>query len=122
MNGRSSIGRPRCDPALGTIDRKATLVRTIYVIAHPEATHHVERVVGGWHDSPLTPVGIAAAVSIAHALRAAIPDGAEPEPFDEKPDQIGQDDESEDGNEAQKGADGHDRKNGLRTMKGRRGR
>jgi probable phosphoglycerate mutase len=55
------------------------LVRSIYVITHPEATHHVEKVVGGWHDSRLTPAGSRAAVSIAEALRAGIPDGAEVE-------------------------------------------
>jgi probable phosphoglycerate mutase len=52
-------------------------VRSIYVITHPEATHHIEKVVGGWHDSRLTPAGIRAAVSIAEALRAGIPDGAD---------------------------------------------
>uniref|UniRef100_A0AAU2W2P7 Phosphoglycerate mutase family protein n=1 Tax=Streptomyces sp. NBC_00008 TaxID=2903610 RepID=A0AAU2W2P7_9ACTN len=54
-------------------------MRTLYVVTHPEATHHVEGVVGGGHDSRLTPDGIRAAVSIAHALRARIPDGAEVE-------------------------------------------
>jgi 2,3-bisphosphoglycerate-dependent phosphoglycerate mutase len=54
-------------------------MRSMYVIAHPEATHHVERVVGGWHDSHLTPTGRRAAASIARALRAGIPDGAEVE-------------------------------------------
>ncbi len=54
-------------------------MRSIYVIAHPEATHHVERVVGGWHDSLLTPVGIRVAVSIARVLRALIPTTAEVE-------------------------------------------
>jgi probable phosphoglycerate mutase len=48
-------------------------VRTIYVVAHPEATHHVRRVVGGWHDSPLTSTGARAAASIAQALRSKIP-------------------------------------------------
>lgn len=56
-------------------------VRTLYVVTHPEATHHVEGVVGGWHDSRLTPAGARAAASIAHALRARIPDGAEVELF-----------------------------------------
>jgi probable phosphoglycerate mutase len=55
------------------------LVRSIYVIAHLEATHHVERVVGGWHDSHLTPAGRLSAASIARALRGQIPDGAEVE-------------------------------------------
>jgi probable phosphoglycerate mutase len=49
----------------------------MYVVTHPEATHHVERVVGGWHDSELTPVGRRAAITIARALRAGIPDGAD---------------------------------------------
>ncbi|MFI1335744.1 histidine phosphatase family protein [Streptomyces sp. NPDC020845] len=54
-------------------------MRSIYVIAHPEATHHIEGVVGGWHDSQLTPAGRRAAARIARALRAVIPDGAEVE-------------------------------------------
>lgn len=56
-------------------------MRTVHVITHPEATHHVEGVVGGWHDSQLTPAGIRAAVSIAQTLRARIPGGAEVELF-----------------------------------------
>nr|WP_237773234.1 MULTISPECIES: histidine phosphatase family protein [Streptomyces] len=54
-------------------------MRSMYVIAHPEATHHVEGVVGGWHDSRLTPAGRAAADAIARALRDRVPDGAEAE-------------------------------------------
>ncbi|MGV9308941.1 histidine phosphatase family protein [Nonomuraea sp. NPDC003727] len=56
-------------------------MRTIYVVTHPEATHHIEGVVGGWHDSQLTPAGLSAAASIAQALRAQIPDGGEVELF-----------------------------------------
>ncbi|MGW8685631.1 histidine phosphatase family protein [Streptomyces sp. NPDC055817] len=56
-------------------------MRTLYVVTHPEATHHLENVVGGWHDAQLTPAGIRAALSIAQALRARIPDGAEVEVF-----------------------------------------
>ncbi|MFE4685229.1 histidine phosphatase family protein [Streptomyces sp. NPDC056721] len=56
-------------------------MRTLYVVTHPEATHHLEGVVGGWHDAQLTPAGIRAALSIAQALRARIPDGAEVEVF-----------------------------------------
>ncbi|MEH6376843.1 histidine phosphatase family protein [Streptomyces sp. KLMMK] len=56
-------------------------MRSVYVVTHPEATHHVEGVVGGWHDSRLTPAGRRAAVSIARALRAAVPDGAGVELF-----------------------------------------
>lgn len=51
-------------------------MRTIHVVAHPEATHHVEKVVGGWHDSRLTPAGRSAAVAIARSLRAQIPQAA----------------------------------------------
>ncbi|MEU8777167.1 histidine phosphatase family protein [Streptomyces sp. NPDC048606] len=54
-------------------------MRTLHVVTHPEATHHVEGVVGGWHDSRLTSVGVRAAASIARALRARIPDGTEVE-------------------------------------------
>ncbi|MTE17763.1 histidine phosphatase family protein [Streptomyces sp. TRM43335] len=56
-------------------------MRTLHVVTHPEATHHVEGVVGGWHDSRLTPAGVRAAASIARALRTRIPDGAEVELF-----------------------------------------
>ncbi|MFC9462737.1 histidine phosphatase family protein [Streptomyces sp. NPDC056983] len=56
-------------------------MRTLYVVTHPEATHHVEGVVGGRHDSQLTPAGIRAAVSIAQALRAQIPNSADVELF-----------------------------------------
>lgn len=49
-------------------------MRTLHVIAHPEADHHVQNVVGGWHDSRLTPRGISAAASIAKALRSVSPD------------------------------------------------
>jgi 2,3-bisphosphoglycerate-dependent phosphoglycerate mutase len=51
-------------------------MRTIYVVMHPEATHHVERVVGGWHESTLTPSGELTASSIGAELRARIPAGA----------------------------------------------
>ncbi|WP_049564583.1 histidine phosphatase family protein [Streptomyces sp. SBT349] len=56
-------------------------MRTLYVVTHPEATHHVEGVVGGWHDAQLTPAGVRAAASIAQTLRAQVPDGAEVELF-----------------------------------------
>ncbi|MFE5024953.1 histidine phosphatase family protein [Streptomyces sp. NPDC056656] len=72
----------RCGPvsALRTLRQaRYSLSPTLYVVTHPEATHHVEGVVGGWHDSQLTPAGIRAAVSIARALRAQVPDGAEVE-------------------------------------------
>ncbi|GAA0503163.1 phosphoglycerate mutase [Paractinoplanes deccanensis] len=51
-------------------------MRTVYVVAHPEAAHHLENVVGGWHDSPLTPAGRRAATAIAGALREVVPAGS----------------------------------------------
>lgn len=42
--------------------------RSIYVVIHPEAMHHVEGVVGGWHDSDLTAQGQRHAQAIARAL------------------------------------------------------
>ncbi|MEV5598048.1 histidine phosphatase family protein [Streptomyces sp. NPDC052496] len=56
-------------------------MRTLYVVTHPEATHHVENVVGGWHDSRLTPAGVRAAASLAQAIRSKVPLGAEVELF-----------------------------------------
>jgi probable phosphoglycerate mutase len=51
-------------------------MRTIHLVTHPEATHHLQRVVGGWHDSALTPAGLRSAAAIARILRERIPDGA----------------------------------------------
>jgi broad specificity phosphatase PhoE len=54
-------------------------VRTRYVVVDPEAAHHVEGLVTGWHDSPLTPAGAQAAILIAGALRDMIPAAADAE-------------------------------------------
>ena len=48
-------------------------MRTLYLVTHAEATHHLDRIVGGWHDSSLTAAGVRAAGHIAIALRSAIP-------------------------------------------------
>ena len=56
-------------------------MRNIYVLAHPEATHHVDGLVGGWHDSQLTAAGTRTATLIAEALRIMIPIGADAEVF-----------------------------------------
>ncbi|WP_246257359.1 histidine phosphatase family protein [Amycolatopsis anabasis] len=56
-------------------------VRTLHVVTHPEATHHVDRVVGGWHDSRLTPAGARAAAAIAESLRSRVPEDADVELF-----------------------------------------
>lgn len=44
------------------------MARTIFVVTHPEATHHVECLVGGWHDSDLTPRGLQDAEAISTTL------------------------------------------------------
>ncbi|GAA3487268.1 histidine phosphatase family protein [Streptomyces cremeus] len=54
-------------------------MRTLYVVTHPEATHHVEGLVGGWYDSHLTPAGLRAAGAVAHELRSRVPADAEVE-------------------------------------------
>ncbi|RII16958.1 putative phosphoserine phosphatase 2 [Streptomyces sp. YIM 130001] len=56
-------------------------MRSLYVVTHPEATHHIDGVVGGWHDSSLTAAGEGAARRAARALRDRIPEGTEVELF-----------------------------------------
>ncbi|MCC2322203.1 histidine phosphatase family protein [Cellulomonas xiejunii] len=46
--------------------------RTVHVVTHPEATHHVDGLVGGQFDSELTPRGEEHAAAVARALRARI--------------------------------------------------
>lgn len=48
-------------------------MRTLYVVTHPEATHHVEGLVGGWFDSALTERGERDAAAIALELKRRIP-------------------------------------------------
>lgn len=48
-------------------------MQRVYVITHPEASHHVENRVGGWFDSRLTAAGLQRAKQIARYLRALIP-------------------------------------------------
>ncbi len=43
-------------------------MKTLYVVSHTEATHHLDNVVGGWHDSELTEKGLADARLIAERL------------------------------------------------------
>lgn len=47
--------------------------RTLFLLTHPESTHHTLSLVGGHHDSTLTTPGHNTAQSLATALRAAIP-------------------------------------------------
>jgi probable phosphoglycerate mutase len=43
-------------------------MRDLYVVTHPEATHVIDGLVGGWYDSDLTPRGTEQAQGIADAL------------------------------------------------------
>ncbi len=52
-------------------------MRTVYVVTHPQATHHVDHLVGGWFDSALTPGGERAAHAIAESLHAKVPEDVE---------------------------------------------
>ncbi|MGC4944377.1 histidine phosphatase family protein [Kribbella sp. DT2] len=56
-------------------------MRTLYVVTHPEATHHVDRVVGGQFDSELTPRGRRQASAIADHLAELVPADAQPDLF-----------------------------------------
>src|SRR5699024_6692374 len=56
-------------------------MKNIYVVTHPEATHHTEGLVGGWYDSELTPRGRQHAAAIAAAIRELVPDNARAELF-----------------------------------------
>lgn len=49
-------------------------MRTVYVVTHPEATHHVDRLVGGQYDSDLTDRGRAHADRVADELAARVSD------------------------------------------------
>jgi probable phosphoglycerate mutase len=52
------------------------MVKRLYVVTHPQATHHVEGVVGGWHDSALTDLGLRQAERIGQRLRQLVPEDA----------------------------------------------
>jgi probable phosphoglycerate mutase len=51
-------------------------MKEIFVVTHPEATHHVEDRVGGWFDSDLTECGADQARRIARALATSVQPGA----------------------------------------------
>lgn len=50
-------------------------MRELFVVTHPEATHHVEDRVGGWFDSCLTGRGQGHAHQVAEALAARVDPG-----------------------------------------------
>lgn len=48
-------------------------VREIFIVAHPEATHVTDQLIGGWHDSTLTEKGSRDAVLIGEHLQRILP-------------------------------------------------
>jgi probable phosphoglycerate mutase len=51
-------------------------MKEVFVVTHPEATHHVQDRVGGWFDSKLTGLGVEQARRIAISLAASVEPGA----------------------------------------------
>jgi 2,3-bisphosphoglycerate-dependent phosphoglycerate mutase len=49
-------------------------MKNLFVVTHAQAIHHVEKKVGGWYDTGLTPQGKADARAIAEQLAARIGD------------------------------------------------
>jgi broad specificity phosphatase PhoE len=50
------------------------MVRDIYVVAHTQSRHHVEGLVGGWYDSPLTDFGRRQADAVAARIAEMVGD------------------------------------------------
>lgn len=53
-------------------------MKSLYVVTHPESTHHLDRRVGGWFDSALTLSGQQQAAAVGAQLRASLPDDVVP--------------------------------------------
>lgn len=51
-------------------------MKTLYVVAHAQSTHHTEGLVGGWYDSELTELGKNHATRIGGRLRDLLPEDA----------------------------------------------
>ena len=49
-------------------------MKHLYVVTHPQATHHLDGLVGGWYDSALTEFGLSQAERTAARLRVDIPE------------------------------------------------
>jgi probable phosphoglycerate mutase len=56
-------------------------LKNLYVVAHTQSEHHVERRVGGWYDTGLTDLGRSQAKRIARSLRELVPEHATVELF-----------------------------------------
>jgi probable phosphoglycerate mutase len=53
------------------------MAKDIYVVAHTQSEHHVQKLVGGWYDSELTEFGRLQADAVAERLASIL--GREPE-------------------------------------------
>ena len=50
--------------------------KTLYVVTHPQSTHHTDGLVGGWYDSELTDLGLSQAALIGRRVRELLPKNA----------------------------------------------
>ena len=51
-------------------------MRNLYVVTHPQSTHHTDGRVGGWFDSALTELGLVQAARMAQRIREHLPEDA----------------------------------------------
>ncbi len=51
-------------------------MKNVYVVTHAQSRHHVAGIVGGWHDSELTELGLRQAEQIGARIRELVPEGA----------------------------------------------
>ncbi|GEA87470.1 histidine phosphatase family protein [Cellulomonas cellasea] len=58
-----------------TPDLVGPRARTLWLVTHTEASHHVDGLVGGWFDSALTARGEREAALVGQALRRQVPHG-----------------------------------------------
>jgi probable phosphoglycerate mutase len=50
------------------------MAKDIYVVAHTQSQHHVDGLVGGWYDSPLTDFGRRQAGAVTHRIADLVGD------------------------------------------------
>lgn len=50
------------------------MTKDIYVVAHTQSQHHVDGLVGGWYDSPLTAFGRRQAGAVSHRIADLVGD------------------------------------------------
>lgn len=70
---------PDAGPAPPTPDRVGPRARSLWLVTHAEATHHVDGLVGGWFDSALTAHGERDAALVGQELRRRVRPGTDVE-------------------------------------------